>query len=243
MTHRRLLLLRHTQSGFSLVELAVVMMVLGLLLGSVLLSLSKQDEIKRTKLTDERLDAVREAIIGFAVANGRLPRPALAVTNGNERAACATDADCTGFIPWTLLGVQRLDGFDKLIRYSVTPDFANASFTMTTVPTKSVWSRNTTGVVVDLAGAATCTAINGCTPAVIYSVGKNNFGTTMEGVALPATSATNTDESTNNTATVSFVSREYTTSTTAVGGDFDDRVTWLPSAVLLSRMVQAGRLP
>lgn len=242
MTHRSLL--RHTQSGFSLIELAVVLMVVGLLLGSMLFSLSKQDEIKRIKLTEQRLEAVREAIIGFAIVNGRLPRPALAVTDGNERAACANDADCSGVIPWTLLGVQRLDGFDKLIRYSVTPAFANASFTMNTVPTKFVKSRNIAGGEIDLAGDGTaCTAVNGCVPAVVYSAGKRNFGTTMEGVALPNSSSTNMDEATNAAATTKFISREYTTNTTATGGEFDDIVTWWPSTVLLSRMVQAGKLP
>lgn len=240
MTHRYSL--HCTQSGFSLIELSVVVMVIGLLLSSMLLSLSKQDEIKRIKLTEQRLEAAREALIGFAIVNGRLPRPAVSASDGNERATCINNANCTGFIPWTILGVQRLDGFDKLIRYSVTPAFANASITMTptpTVPTKSITAEG----AIYLAGAATCTAMNGCVPAVVYSSGKRNFGTTIDGKVLPNSSLTNTDEQANNTATTQFISREYTINTTASGGEFDDIVTWLPNAVLLSRLVQAGKLP
>lgn len=247
MTHRRSL--RCTQSGFSLIELSVVVMVIGLLLSSMLLSLSKQDEIKRIKLTEQRLEAAREALIGFAIVNGRLPRPALPkpalpASDGTEGAICSNDANCTGFIPWAILGVQRLDGFDKLIRYSVTPKFANELIKMTPtppVPTKSIAA----GGGIYLAGAVSCAdgIKEGCVPAVVYSSGKRNFGTTIDGKVLPNSSLTNTDEQANDTADTQFISREYTINTTASGGEFDDIVTWLPNAVLLSRLVQAGKLP
>lgn len=238
--------LRQAQAGFSLIELALVMLVMGLLLGGVMMTLSMQDEIKRRTLTDQRLAEVREALIGFALVNGRLPRPAISATDGNERGLCANEPapDCSGFVPWTALGVQRADGYDKLIRYSVTPSFANASFSMATVPTKSVRSRDTLGALTYLAGAAVCSATNGCTPAVIYSQGSSNFGTSVDGLPRPNPSATNVDESTNNdNTTVSFISRYYDDNTLAIGGEFDDQAIWLPTSLLFGRMVQAGKLP
>jgi type II secretory pathway pseudopilin PulG len=234
---------RSAQRGAFLVELAIVMLIVGLMLGGVMSSLSQQDTIKRTKRTDERLVEAREALLGFAVANGRLPRPATSATNGAERAVCATEAQCTGFLPWAALGLQPLDGFDKLLAYSVTPAFANAAFTLTTLPTKAINSRNGLGAVVFLAGAAGCAAGSGCVPAVVYSFGKDNWGTTADGLALADGSGSNVDEDANAAATLVFISRDTVTGTTAPGGEFDDQVIWLPLPVLQGRMVQAGRLP
>ena len=233
----------HRLAGFTLVEMGIVLLIVGLLLAGTMMSLSTQDDLKRIARTDERLAEVREALIGFAIVNGRLPRPATSSVNGNERAVCATELDCTGYIPWTVLGLQRTDGYDNLIRYSVTPAFANAAFTLSTLPTKSVTSRDTAGLLTYLAGAAVCTLNNGCVPAVVYSTGRGNWGVNLDGIALADTSTTNTDEDANNVATVSFVSRDYSESTTSAGGEFDDRLIWLPTALLSGRMVQAGRLP
>jgi type II secretory pathway pseudopilin PulG len=231
------------QCGAFLVELAIVMLIVGLMLGGVMSSLSQQDVIKRTKRTDERLVEVREALMGFAVANGRLPRPATSPANGAERAACATEAQCTGFLPWAALGLQPLDGFDKLIAYSVTPAFANAAFTLTSLPTKAIQTRNNAGALVFLAGAAGCAAGSGCVPAVVHSFGKDNWGTTVDGLPMADGSGTNVDEDSNAAATLVFIRRDTTTGPTAPGGEFDDQLTWLPLPVLQGRMVQAGRLP
>ncbi|MFN9709438.1 MAG: prepilin-type N-terminal cleavage/methylation domain-containing protein [Burkholderiales bacterium] len=234
---------RHANAGFTLVEMGIVLLIVGLLLAGTMMSLSTQDDLKRIARTDERLAEVREALIGFAIVNGRLPRPATSLVNGNERAVCATELDCTGYIPWALLGLQRTDGYDNLIRYSVTPAFANAAFTLATLPSKLVTSRDAAGLVTYLAGNVPCTLNNGCTPAVIYSTGRRNWGVNLDGIALGDTSTTNTDEDANNAATVSFMSRDNSESTTLAGGEFDDRVIWLPAVLLSGRMVQAGRLP
>lgn len=241
MKHRRLTRLR--QAGFNLIEVAVVLLVVGILLGSGIMSLSRQDEMRRMRLTNDRLEAARDAIIGFAVLNSRLPRPAVSATNGAEQVPCVSEADCTGFIPWAALGVERLDGFDKLIRYSVTPAFSNAAFLMSSVPTKTVVTRNQAGVLTYLAGTAACNLTAGCTPAVIYSAGKTNFGTTADGLALPTISGTNTDEITNNAATLQFISRDFSSNGGAPGGEFDDQVLWVSHSMLLARLVQSGRLP
>lgn len=231
------------QHGAFLVELAIVLLIVGLLLGGVMSSLSQQDLIKRTQRTEARLAEAREAVLGFAVANGRLPRPATSATNGAERAACANEVQCTGFLPWVALGLQPLDGFDKLLRYSVTPAFANAAFTLATLPSKTVSTRNNAGALGFLAGAAGCAAGSGCVPALVFSHGKERWGTTIDGVALPDLSGSNADEDTNAAASVSFISREVASGTTTPGGEFDDQLLWLPLPVLHGRMVQAARLP
>jgi hypothetical protein len=172
-----------------------------------------------------------------------LPRPATSATNGAERAVCASEVQCTGFLPWAALGLQPLDGFDKLLRYSVTPAFANAAFTLNTLPTKTVSTRTNAGALAFLAGAAGCAAGSGCVPAVLFSHGKDHWGTTADGLNLPDTSGSNADEDTNAAASVNFISRDTASGSTTPGGEFDDQSLWLPLPVLHGRMVQAARLP
>src|SRR5262249_10908944 len=80
-------------------------------------------------------------------------------------------------------------------------------------------------------------------PAVVWSHGANNHGTSDAGTAFPDTSGTNADEDTNNAATVTFIYRLMSNVTTATGGEFDDLVSWVPVTILANRMVAAGRLP
>ncbi|AEH45743.1 putative Ig family protein [Thermodesulfatator indicus DSM 15286] len=59
--------------GFTLIELAIVLVVLGLLLGlgvSLIGPLTKQAKYRESR---EKLNANVEAIIGYAIAHGRLP--------------------------------------------------------------------------------------------------------------------------------------------------------------------------
>lgn len=224
-------------AGFTLAELAIVLLIVGLLLAGILTPLSSQIETQRYAQTQKTLDDIKEAIVGFAVLNGRLPRPAQSATNGDERVAtCVNDAECTGFIPWQALGVTKLDAWGKIIRYSVTPAFANATFTLSTPASKSVQTRdpNPPFGLIGLANAV---------PEVIYSSGKRSWGTNDSGNPLADESTTNVDEDTNNSATTTFISRIKIENTTALGGEFDDIVIWLPSTVLMARMVAAGRLP
>jgi hypothetical protein len=215
--------------------------------------LSTQIEQQKVKGTERQLEEVKEALIGFAIANGRLPRPTSALLNGVEMpGTCASDAACTGLIPWATLGVNKLDGWDKIVRYSVTPAFANTAFALTTISSKKIQTRNAAGALTFVAGtAAACTSLNGCIPAVVFSHGRINFGTTDAGTAIPNQSpgATNADEISNNTGTVgasapgtTFIQRTPSEGTT-LGGEFDDLVTWLSPNILFSRMVQAGKLP
>jgi len=69
---------RHRRSrGFTLVELAVVIMVVGLLLGGLVATLDAQATARSAAQTEQSLQLARDAVIGFAIRNGRLPCPAV----------------------------------------------------------------------------------------------------------------------------------------------------------------------
>ncbi|MBZ0095875.1 MAG: prepilin-type N-terminal cleavage/methylation domain-containing protein [Sulfuricella sp.] len=237
---------QQAHSGFTLVEMAIVLVIVGLLLGGLLMPLSTQIEQRRISETQKALDEIKEALIGFAVANKRFPRPATSATNGVENpATCANDAACSGFIPWATLGVTKLDAWGKIIRYSVTPDFANASITLITVANRKVLTRDGAGATSYLIGqAGACTATQQCAPVVIFSHGKQRLGTTDTGVAIPDDTATNLDEDANNIGPTDYYQRTPSENTAALmGGEFDDLVTWLSPNILFNRMVAAGQLP
>ena len=64
------------QRGFTLAELAIVFVIVALLIGGTVLTLSAQTEARENTDTQRTLDQAREALIGFALRNGRLPCPA-----------------------------------------------------------------------------------------------------------------------------------------------------------------------
>jgi prepilin-type N-terminal cleavage/methylation domain-containing protein len=239
--------------GFTLVELAVVVAVIALLLGSLLVPLTTQVEQRNTSAAQKQLDEVREALIGFALVNGRLPRPAMSMDDGREKGDCVTDVvACTGYLPWTALGLSKTDAWGKMLRYSVVPEFAadapnpKFGFSMPALAApgyKQVRTRDQAGTVQVLAQNLV---------AVVLSYGGRNFGTTADGQAIGNDSTVNADESENDSRfncaaaanCTDFFSRTQSASQdVAQGGDFDDIVVWVPRTILFSRMVQAGQLP
>ncbi len=60
-------------SGFSLVEIAVVLVIIGLLLGGGLVSMAQMMQNANISQTDKRLADIEEALYGFLLTYGRLP--------------------------------------------------------------------------------------------------------------------------------------------------------------------------
>jgi prepilin-type N-terminal cleavage/methylation domain-containing protein len=84
--------LRPSNSGFTLVELAVVMAIVAFLLGGLMYTLSAQVEQRNFEDTRRRLDQARELLLSFAIVNGRLPCPARSTSSGAEVRVSDTDA-------------------------------------------------------------------------------------------------------------------------------------------------------
>lgn len=191
----------------------------------------------------QALSEAREALIGFGIRYGRLPRPASSATDGAESVTpCRSEADCTGFLPWVALGVRGSDGWGKLLRYSVTPAFTAAPLDLAgAVATKRIVGRRGEQWW-DVAGHAVCERSAQCVPAVILSTGKNNLGTSVAGLALASAALDNEDERQNAQADVTFVQRPQAPpgGVPVAGGEFDDLLDWVPRNLLVSRLSLAG---
>jgi len=63
------------QNGFTLIEIAIVLLVVSILLGYTVALFPKQQELKKYRAADREMDDIIKALIGFAQVNGRLPCP------------------------------------------------------------------------------------------------------------------------------------------------------------------------
>src|SRR5579864_1369880 len=102
--------MRRRSRGFTLIEVAISMVILGLVMTGLVVALSQ--EIQQRKLLDTRttLTQASEALTSFVVANARLPCPAIVGSNGLE--STTGPGVCTaaaGFLPAVTLGLPNLD--------------------------------------------------------------------------------------------------------------------------------------
>jgi prepilin-type N-terminal cleavage/methylation domain-containing protein len=244
-----------SQRGFTLIELAIVMFIVTLLLGGMLLPLSAQQDVRAYGDTQKILSEARDALLGYAMANDRLPCPASSTSNGVEDpvggGACAHPYD--GFFPAATLGLSPVDsqGYlvdgwgsdaDNRIHFSVST--ANTSALTTSsgmkntgitvlAPDLQVCS---TGTGMSNAGLATAacasgTALASDAVAVIYSLGKN------------AGSAGAGAEETHNPNPRSTTTADRVFVNAPQGSASDDQVVWMSKSTLFNRLVTAGRLP
>lgn len=228
------------QAGFTLVEIAIVLLIVGLMIGGLIAPLSSQMEQRRVTDTRRALEEAREALFGFALRNGYLPCPAISASNGLEDREGNTCNKRYGYLPWATLGVARLDGWNRLLGYSVTPAFADAGvlFSLKTPRDITIATRAANGQL------AAATGINDI-PAAIISFGRNGYGGTSDQNTIVADAGVgNLDEKTNlQSAGTALIARDVSEDPRAAGGAFDDMVIWISPNILYNRMVAAQRLP
>ena len=238
--------LERAPRGFSLVELAVVLVIIGFLMVSGILAFNAQVDSRNFEENARRLTLASEMVLAFAIANRRLPCPATAGTTGVE--APSGGGTCTtsfnGFLPAETIGYPyydsdryALDAYGNRIRYAVASAITGCTGTSTTPHFTSVNNLRANGMTcqpndLDICTTAACAArvvAERTAVFLVLSTGKNG--------AL--TSSYVTDESENTDGDMTFVSR-----TPGGGSDtFDDQLLVVPVGVLYSRLSTAGVLP
>jgi prepilin-type N-terminal cleavage/methylation domain-containing protein len=84
-TPRFLPVTKTRQRGFSLIEIALVLVIVGLALGGIVAAIGPQLDNKNVRDTQERIKQASDAIMAFAMVNRRLPCPAAATSGGQEQ--------------------------------------------------------------------------------------------------------------------------------------------------------------
>ncbi len=237
------------QNGFTLVEIAIVMLIVVLLLGGLLPTLSAQVEQTHRNETRRQLEEIQQALIGFAIVYGRLPCPADpaivtgAVNAGIERAVCTTAAGTVnGVLPWATLGLPETDAWGNRLTYRVTESFADSIAAATvsppagclSIPIGSSFALCSDGDITIRDGAGNNVASK--IPVVVVSHGLKSSGAyTPQGGATRIPGAAG-DELENANDDAIFISKTS-------DSNFDDLLVWAPPNILFNRMVAAGKLP
>jgi len=196
--------------GFTLLEMAIVLLVFGLVIGGLMGPLQVQLESLDRKATVKELGLIKESIIGFAIRNGRLPCP----DTDSDGAENTSGSACTlvyGDVPWATLGVGAIDGWERPFSYRVDTNFAD------TTDGSGCADDDAAGVSFEICSAGDINvfdsqggnAVASNLPAIIVSHGKNWAQTSGN------------DEAENKDNDADFVDKTYASGS---GNDYDDIV-------------------
>lgn len=111
------------QHGFTLLEIAVVMIIIGILAGGGVSLMKVLTERKTRTATVEYLQQARQALISFTVNNGRLP---WADSDGD---GLENSGAVSGSLPFLTLRIAPADAYKRILRYALNANLANNRFT------------------------------------------------------------------------------------------------------------------
>lgn len=254
------------QSGFTLVEIAVVVFLIGIMASVGLAALNAQMARASISTTQQKQAIIKDALISYLRTNLRLPCPAIDGTGGESRQAIVPP-NCTatfGILPYTELGLTKstaLDGWENLFSYAVSPQWtaklstiapanssnwtnqANNAFNVGNTGTMTVNDRSLTSPY--STSTTTSTAV-----VFIVSHGKDGLGAfTTKATQNVLPSATNqTDQLANApikatwAVPAAFYQREYTDIDVPAFGAFDDVTFYLTANDFLSPLIKDGSL-
>lgn len=222
------------QNGFTLLEVAIVLMIMGALLGSVLSPFGANLVERKRKSTSAQLYEIRQALLGFAAAQHRLPCP---INSGRQPMGdCALEH---GYVPSALLGIAGrynadgllIDAWGSPYRYSVSASDADSD---------GLADFTTAGEMRDVGLQYLAPEFEVCNDAAACSYLRANqipVVLVSEGAANSSGSA---DELENVDLDARFVSRDVDQQ----GDDqFDDIVVWLSESILYTELLKAAVLP
>lgn len=209
--------------GFTLTELAIVLVIITLLISGMLMPLNSQKDLEKYTAAQKQLDEIRDALLAYAVINGRLPCPDTTTDPadagyGLAEATCNT-ANFEGRLPWKTLGVREGDPWsstrsasgDPFVgfwRYRLDRNFATTASITTAINTLDALS---------IVNSNTQTISNaGEVVAVVFSTGRNL-----------------TADGDNATVDTTYQAAEQS-------GNFDDQLIWISKPVLIGKLLSAG---
>ncbi len=229
---RSLALPRRDQQGFTLIELAIVMAVAGLMLAGTMKLLGGQLDQSRIKTTRDRLRMAYDALTSYYVTHAQLPCPAdgaLASSDANYgRAQPEASGSCTGVaaanrvLPWRTLGLQEelsYDGWRQRLTYQV-------SAPLTTAGAAASGNLSVRDGAQSVAGT---TEITPAAAFIVISHGENGLGAWLPSGQRKTTAGIGAHEAENTDGAAPFVDKAPSQ---ASGDEFDDLVIWRDKGVL-----------
>lgn len=254
--------MQNNYKGFTLVEMAVVLVIIGLMLSAGMGFGTTQIQSAKIAATKQKQETIKLALINFISRNNRLPCPAVAnlapgsagygaeaATPGTCTSATTNGAVVTGIVPWVSLGLSDengSDGYYNRFTYQVVLAATNANAKTISYIRGAISTHTATPVAMGAPAVGNqsndCTAggtYNPCAAlAIIVSHGNNGAGAhTSDGTQVPLPTGADELENTNNDSR--FVIKDYSTNS---ANPFDDIVLPLSSTDLLSTLTTRGML-
>lgn len=246
---------RLTNSGFTLIEVAIVLLIMGFLLGALITPMGAQRESNNIKLAKQEINTIQEAIYGFAIANGRMPCSAQPGSGAESFTGIICDNNSIGFIPSASLGIVGnvncdgllLDPWGNPYRYSVTNTDVNgggASPDFTTVGDIAAVTPAALNPDIRICTTSACAAnLTAEAVAVIYSMGSNWN-------ALGGADETENSGEANIASTCGLVNygtsndNDYVSHGRIESGanQFNDIVSWISANILYAKLLAASIL-
>jgi prepilin-type N-terminal cleavage/methylation domain-containing protein len=256
---------RKIQLGFTLIEIAIVLLIVTILLGYSVAMFSVQQGLKQYRQAESQMDSIIEHLVAFAQVNGRLPCPdtsanSVAPANsidGEEDRVGINDCEAFfGFLPARTLGMNGkydtagvlIDPWGSGYGYAVSNDPGVINLDIDLVTPNGIRDEGIANVAPNLF-ICDDSAVPGndldCLAAASNEVVGANGGVAAVIISLgkdfeiPASSniqAENLDDFHDGTNDKVYIFSPRR-------DDYDDIVKWLSTNLLFSKMVEADQLP
>lgn len=254
---------KYSIKGFTLVEMAVVLVILGFVLSALLLPLQAQRNQLFQSETENTLRQAQKALLGYAQSHGRLPCPATAASNGVEMPLGGTNnisppanhfcAQQVGFLPSATLGIQpsdsagyALDGWGNRIRYAVSQTSVGGDLSADFTSNTSTDGMNLVGMTTLNPELRVCTTSTGVSATTCSAAPEVNYLINNAVAVIYSTGETGNiaaggaDETENLDGDIVFISHDNEDN--GANGEFDHIVVWISPFVLYNAMIEAGQL-
>jgi prepilin-type N-terminal cleavage/methylation domain-containing protein len=214
--------------GFTLVEMAIVLVVLGLVASLLIAPLAMRAEASRRHAAEDMLDNIIEALIGFALVHGRLPCPSIEANPTSPAYGLEQGPPCSlnvpGYLPWRTLGLPAHDPWGNPRtnasqpwlghwRYRPDKNFAESTISLSSTPSSAIQIRDHDNNLIS--------TVDSRVVAVVFSTGPNQQADGLNAAYSPSSPR--------------FEAGEPTPA-------FDDLLRWISHPLLIARLARAGRL-
>jgi prepilin-type N-terminal cleavage/methylation domain-containing protein len=214
--------------GFTLVEMAIVLVVLGLIASLLISPLTMRAEASRRHAAEDMLDSIIEALIGFALVHGRLPCPSIEADPASPAYGLEQSPPCSlsvsGYLPWRTLGLPAHDPWGNPRtntsqpwtghwRYRPDKNFAEGTISLSTLPSGAIQIKDHNGNLIS--------TVDSRVVAVVFSTGPNQQADGLNITYSPTSPQ--------------FEAGEPTPA-------FDDLLRWISHPFLIARLARVGRL-
>ncbi|MFT6372803.1 MAG: prepilin-type N-terminal cleavage/methylation domain-containing protein [Gammaproteobacteria bacterium] len=257
------------ESGFTLIEITIVLLVVAILLGYTVAMFPVQQELRQYRQAEAEMNEIINQLVGFAQINGRLPCPdsiAGAPTDfdGMEDLAGVTSCDTFfGSLPARTLGIdgdydgdgRLLDPWGQPYGYAVSGSENGTVGTKEFVVPNEIRAVGLTNAIPDLVICDGSAALGSDT---VCPVGSNTVAANVAAVIISTGKDRNLKQAVDENSTIQIENIDYfdngsipiadrvfvsSTRSDVSGAEFDDVVKWISTNQLFTKMIEADQLP